>query len=139
MIINWIHFFSSIWMTSLIWFVQIVHYPLFLAVSSQNLTLYCKQHQYLISFIVVPVMIIECITLIYIIMNAPNSKLWIICAFLLLIIWLSTFFIQVPLHHTLSQKATIEVINKLIYTNWIRTICWSIKTILIVFIIKNKF
>ena len=34
--VNYIHFLSSFWMCAIIWFVQVVHYPLFLTVPKFN-------------------------------------------------------------------------------------------------------
>lgn len=51
---------------------------------------------------------------------------------LVVLIWLSTFFIQVPIHQKLLVKKDFFLIEKLNRTNWIRTILWSIKIVLVV-------
>lgn len=46
-----------------------------------------------------------------------------------LLIWLSTFLIQVPLHNALGVEKDTEAIRRLVQTNWIRTILWTVKGI----------
>lgn len=46
-------------------------------------------------------------------------------------VWLSTFLIQIPLHDQLSDENDPIVVSKLVKTNWIRTVLWSGKAILL--------
>lgn len=46
---------------------------------------------------------------------------------LLGIIAISTASLQIPIHLKLSHTATNELIEKLIRTNWIRTIGWTLR------------
>jgi hypothetical protein len=45
------------------------------------------------------------------------------------LIWLVTFFVQVPLHNQLSDGYDESTVHKLINTNWIRTALWSLKSL----------
>ena len=56
---------SSVWMMVLILFVQLVHYPLFVYVSDDKLKAFSKQHQFWISLLVMPAMLIEFFTLFF--------------------------------------------------------------------------
>lgn len=47
----------------------------------------------------------------------------------LLLIWASTFFLSVPLHTKLLTEFEPSVIQKLITTNWPRTILWSLRSL----------
>ena len=51
-------------------------------------------------------------------------------ALLLLIIWISTAFIQVPCHERLLGGFDQQVHQRLVKSNWIRTVAWSIRAIL---------
>ena len=51
---------------------------------------------------------------------------------MVVLIWLSTFLIQVPLHNALSKEKNTEKLSKLICTNWIRTILWTSRSILMI-------
>jgi hypothetical protein len=45
------------------------------------------------------------------------------------IIWLSTFLLQVPIHKKLRSGKEDSHIKRLVATNWIRTIAWSLKAV----------
>lgn len=132
--IIWVHFFCSLWMTSLIWVIQILHYPSFLFIDKNKNIAFSQFHQQRISFLVIPFMILELASLVYLIIKFPLKIEFYILGLLLGLIWISTFLLQVPCHHELSQ-GNIKVINKLIKTNWIRTIAWSIKTSLMIILV----
>ena len=52
-------------MMAVIWFVQIVHYPLFKLVPYNERVMYAQKHQQWISWIVMPAMLIECLSLFF--------------------------------------------------------------------------
>jgi hypothetical protein len=49
---------------------------------------------------------------------------------LLTLIWLSTVALQVPRHNTLSARFDSMVHRSLVVTNWIRTLAWSVRGLL---------
>ena len=118
-------------MTSIIWFVQIVHYPLFKYVPFNSRIEYQKKHMDLISWLVIPGMLIELGSLLLLFQQLEFSFRWIIVLLCLLVIWLSTFLLQVPYHQQLLQNPQEKIITKLVQSNWIRTFFWTLKTILI--------
>lgn len=128
------HIGSTLFMTGLIWFVQVVHYPLFGSVGDSQFTAYEGRHTSLTSFVVGPPMLIEIATALALIWVRPDGiPAWMIWAglALLVIVWLSTAFLQVPYHETLSQGFNADAHNKLVITNWIRTISWSLRGLLV--------
>ncbi|MEC9228537.1 MAG: hypothetical protein VYA21_06865, partial [Verrucomicrobiota bacterium] len=41
--------------------------------------------------------------------------------------WILTYFVSIPLHRTISEDGgSLVELNKLVNTNWYRTICWSV-------------
>lgn len=52
---------------------------------------------------------------------------------LVILLWLTTFFISVPCHSQLSEGKDDRVIERLIGTNWIRTFLWSFKGLVVCF------
>lgn len=46
---------------------------------------------------------------------------------LLAIIWISTFYIQVPIHQRLLEIKDTDLLERLVRTNWIRTAAWTIR------------
>ena len=108
---------------------QFINYPLFKSIKS-DFTNYHKKYTERMGYVVAPLMVIELILVTYIILH-HKENLFVIFIFLLTnIIWASTFFIQVPIHNTLSKKKEKNKIIKLNKSNYIRTICWILKLII---------
>ena len=123
---------SSI-MSGIIWFVQVVHYPLFKSVRNKNFTDYQSKHVKLTGDIVGPFMLMELVVSIYIAFwNTHNELKFLIWTNLglLIMIWLSTFFLQVPLHNRLLKGFDHTVHCSLVRSNWIRTCAWTVKMVL---------
>lgn len=118
---------STWFMVGLIWFVQIVHYPLFAAVGKEQFQEFEQAHQRLTTWVVAPVMLLELATAVVLIALIPAEQQllsW-IALFLLAIIWVSTWLLQVPAHTALAAGFTLEAHRRLLNTNWIRTIAWT--------------
>ncbi len=131
-----INIFSAFFATGLIWTIQLVHYPSMRFVSRDKFELFHSFHQLRISIIAMPLMAIELITSIILFMqNIENesSLIFKINLIIVTLIWFSTIFIQVPLHQKLSKGKKNSLIDKLVLTNWFRTVLWTLKSILIIF------
>ena len=110
---------------------QILSYPLLLKLGISNFYNYYNSYTKRISFIVIPLMIFE--VLLSIILNIILNNFYLFASnILLFVVWGSTFFIQVPIHNKLSSNHSYVLINKLIYTNWIRTMAWICKLITLI-------
>ncbi len=119
---------ATLFMVGLIWMVQVVHYPLFNDIGEQNYASYQQRHQSNITFIVGPVMLIELITAIMLIwypVEGIGKPLVYAGIGLVLLIWLSTAFIQVPCHEKLVKGFDPNAYKWLVNSNWIRTIAWT--------------
>ena len=125
-------------MVGLIWLIQIVHYPLFKYVGKYDFQLYHNGHSMMITPLVGTVMIIELISSILLIVFAPKNvsiTIPIIGIILLFIIWVSTAFLQIPQHNALSKAYELEALNLLVQTNWIRTLAWSMRGFLLLYML----
>ncbi|TVR15996.1 MAG: hypothetical protein EA391_08960 [Balneolaceae bacterium] len=119
---------SSFLLCGLIWTVQLVHYPMFHKLSRKNFSKHIQFHGFRISLIVVPLMVIELLSSFSLAFFSPSDTvLHATGFFIVLLIWLTTFFIQVPLHSKLTMGYNPETVNKLVKTNFIRSVLWSIK------------
>lgn len=79
----------------------------------------------------VPVMLVELGTSILLSFGkTPYSALHQTGLGIVVMIWLITFFKQVPLHEKLSAGYREELVQKLVSSNRWRTFLWSIKSIL---------
>ena len=123
-----LHLAATLFMTGLIWFVQVVHYPLFAGVPGEAFIPYTARHQRLTGFVVGPVMGLELATAIGLFWSPdiPRLELWLGLG-LLGIIWLSTALVQVPRHSRLGRGYDAGVIGELVNSNWLRTAAWTLR------------
>ena len=132
-IVLMINFASTLYMVGLIWFVQLVHYPLLKGVGNEGFADYLNRHQRWTTFAVGPPMIAEAFSTMLLVWYPPpvNTALILLGAGLLLIIWVSTALLQVPCHAKLERGFDEPTHRQLVLTNWIRTLCWSLRGLLV--------
>jgi len=127
--------FASTWfLVGLIWMVQVVHYPLFARVGLAEFVRYETAHASLITLVVGPLMLLELLTALLLLSVWPTSlPPWLGWLGLALIglIWLTTMFVSVPLHARLAQGFDAQVHALLVATNWIRTLAWTARGLLV--------
>ena len=128
MVLLLIHAGATLAMVGLIWFVQVVHYPLFDLASERRFAGFAAEHQRRTSLVVVPLMFAEAGTALALLVAPPlglgRGPLW-LGLLLLVVIWLSTALLQVPLHRRLSNGRDGTAIRRLVASNWLRTTAWT--------------
>lgn len=136
------HVAATLFMCGVIWFIQVVHYPLFERVGTAQFLAYETAHRDLITRVVTPPMLIEGLTAVLLLWQSPQGitpiSLWVGLA-LLAIIWLSTWLVQVPQHNRLIQGFDQHVHRTLVLSNWIRTLGWSARGVLFLFMMARLF
>jgi hypothetical protein len=133
------HAAATLFMVGVIWFVQIVHYPLMARVTAGEFAAYEREHQNRTTFVVAPTMLAEAATAaLIIVLRPPGLGLFLpvvgIC--LLAVIWMSTLFAQVPLHASLSNGFDAVAHRRLVLSNWIRTLLWTGRGVLALVVLK---
>jgi hypothetical protein len=125
------HAAATLFMTGLIWFVQLVHYPLFARVEGRVFPGYEIEHMRRTGWIVTPAMLAEAVTAVALLFDprVPAAAAW-TGAVLLAIVWLSTALLQAPRHVVLRRGFDTSVHARLVATNWIRTVAWSLRSVL---------
>ena len=125
-------------MVGVIWFVQVVHYPLFSRVGEAGFQQYGMDHQRLTSIVVVPGMLAELATAVMLIWFRPAGvsahSVWLGLA-LLATIWLATFVVQIPQHAVLAQAYDLDTQKRLVSGNWFRTVAWSARGLLVLWMV----
>lgn len=122
-----VHLLITSGLVVLIWIIQILHYPSFAFYEEKCFVHAMGSHQRGISFIVIPLMFAE-VFFVGLDMYADEGKLFSLLNLILVgAVWVSTFFLQVPLHNKLLLGKNLDVIQKLVRTNWMRTGLWSLK------------
>jgi uncharacterized membrane protein len=129
-VIYLVHVFATLYMVGLIWFVQIVHYPMYDRVGEDRFAEYESNHTRLTSYAVGPAMLAEALTGIYLVIRQPEgfSALWAwVGLALIAVVWLSTSWLQVPQHNHLSRGYNPKAHRLLVQTNWLRTAAWTVR------------
>ena len=130
-----LHLTATAAMTGLIWFVQVVHYPLFAAVGADQFVGYEVAHQRRTSIVVGLPMAVEGLTVLALFFWPPDGvgrMLPFIGGVLLTVVLASTVFLQVPAHAALAKSYDETHVRRLVRTNWVRTIGWSARLVLAV-------
>ena len=136
-----IHIVATFFMTGLIWFVQVVHYPLFSKVVDADFVHYEEIHMRTTSYVVMPAMLLELLSMPLLVYLQPEwlSAWWFwVDGIGLGIIWLSTFLFQVPQHTRLLKSKDLKTIHQLVRTNWIRTVIWTLRSGVLMRVIHDK-
>ena len=125
-----VHMLCSFFMCGIIWLVQIVHYPSFAFVEDSQFLDFEKFHTKRISYIVAPIMLLELVSAISLMILTDESFIKVNLS-LLILIWLSTGLFSIPCHNELIRQKSPTVIERLIQTNWLRTLLWTVKSLLL--------
>jgi len=138
---------ATLFMTGLIWFVQVVHYPLFATVHTNTtptaFRAYESSHANRTSFVVFPPMAVELLAALAALLPSLRPAFLgqnaaIASATLVVLIWASTGLLQVPLHNRLAANPTAETIRRLVLSNWLRTALWSARAVLLSVLLRHN-
>ena len=127
-------------MAGLIWMVQLVHYPMLATYSALAPATAAVDHQRRISWVVGPLMAVEGVTALVLLVDRPSTMpLWSawLAAALLGVALLSTVLVQVPLHTRLAQGHDERVGERLVNSNWVRTVAWTVRGLLLAWVLAT--
>ena len=120
-------------LAGLIWTVQLVSYPLFGKVGREAFPSYHAAHMSRITLVVAPLMLGELATAIWLVFQPIELGLLFTASLPLLgLNWVSTGLVQVPMHKKLEHDGFDEPTwRKLTTSNWVRTIAWSLRALML--------
>ena len=128
-------------MTGVIWFVQVVHYPLFAKVGTEQFTGYALSHCNLTSSVVALPMVAQALLSLWVAASSTpdNAVLLWVNFFLVLLIWVMTATCSVPSHNRLCADGFSELTHtRLVLTNWVRTALWSLCSVLVTIVLLRR-
>tara|TARA_X000001036_G_scaffold4436_1_gene3990 strand:+ start:710 stop:1117 length:408 start_codon:yes stop_codon:yes gene_type:complete len=128
-----LHFMASSIMVGVIWVIQLVHYPSFNYVEKQRYSNFQSFHMMRISYVVIPVMLAELLTLVLLIYTMDEIEIALVLSgTILLMIWFITAIFFSGAHQKLTLGYDKSVVRDLIKMNWSRTLLWTFRLILLV-------
>jgi hypothetical protein len=130
---------ASAAMCGLIWFVQLVHYPLFARTDTSHAADYPDENQRRTAPVVIPPMLVEAATAAAIAASPPpeiGRPTALLGLGMVAALWLSTLLVQMPLHARLSRDGhSPATVAALVKTNWLRTALWSARALLAIWML----
>ena len=132
---------STLMLVGLIWFVQVVHCPQFARVGTDRFTHYQSEHVRLTTWVVSLPMLLEAVTSVALAWKPPSQDLELACwggFSMVIVIWVSTAVFQVPRHNALATGFDSKAHRGLVLSNWIRTVAWSLRGVLVLFLVNQS-
>ncbi|MBN8598294.1 MAG: hypothetical protein J0L78_11535 [Planctomycetes bacterium] len=136
-LLEWIlivQFAATSYLVGVIWLVQLVHYPMMAELDPSCAGESCRRHASRITPVVGVPMLIEAVCALLLILPgicAARGSLLAWFGFLTVgLLWLITFFVQVPQHARLARQAGVvdrEAVSHLVKWNWLRTALWTLR------------
>jgi len=132
-----LHAVPTLFLCGLIWFVQVVHYPLYGAVGDAQFVAYEVEHCRRVSWITLPMMLAELGLACWLWWaSPPAAAAWTVAGLALVaVVWASTFLLQVPCHDQLAKGPDRAAMRRLVATNWLRTAAWTLRGVIAVWLL----
>jgi hypothetical protein len=127
---------AATWMmVGVIWFVQLVHYPLLAMVGVDRASEIAIEHQRRTGQVVGLPMAIEGVSTLVLLATRPSGVFWLwpwVAAVLLAVALGCTVLLSVPLHAQMASRPAPEIGHRLVSTNWPRTAAWTLRGLVLV-------
>jgi len=137
-IVVWIQAAATLMMAGVTWFAQVAHYPLLGLVGPETFVAYQTANMDQTTLVVGPLIAAEGVTALMLLWRRPKGVLLrhaLVGVALLGVIWLSTASFQVPMHEVLTGGFDPVVHRHLVLSNWIRTVAWSTRGVLVLWMV----
>ena len=126
-------------MCGIIWFVQVVHYPLFARVGGDERA-FAVENQRRTGRVVIPFMLLEGLAAAGIAWAPPPGIPPLLAlggVAIVALLWLSTALVQMPLHARLARDGhQAEAVANLVRSNWPRTLLWTLRAFLAAWMLR---
>ena len=137
-IIILIHVWATLLITGVIWFLQIVHYPLLQHVTRDGFSHYVYKHSQRAGCVIAPLMFLETLTAVLLLWWAPAEippeVVWLGLGLIVVILAVTTF-LQVPQLEKLTYGFKEEAFSALVRNHWLRTVVWTLRSLLVLWIL----
>ena len=121
-------------MVGVIWFVQVVHYPLLSVVPVESAATVAVEHQRRTGWVVMAPMAVEGVTTLMLLAMVPVGVAWFVpwlAGIPLAVALGATVLLSVPRHARMAASPDEQVGRELVTTNWVRTVAWSVRGVVV--------
>ena len=126
-----IHLAVTWMLAGLIWVIQVLAYPQYYRAGEAEFEGYHFAHCLRIGLIATPLLFAEALTAAWLVYEGHRELPFVISVGLIPVIWLSTAFLQAPLHIKLMKGFDAGLVRRVILTNWVRTLAWTARGVLV--------
>ncbi len=134
--------FFTIYAVGMIWTLQLNHYPLYNSIAPEDFKDYMAAHNRRLLLPIVLPSAIAFATAIVLLFLPPAGVSRVPLAMVVclnIVIALSTAFVQGPAHRALEQQGySPALVQRVIRTNWVRTVAWTISGILLISVMRQS-
>ena len=131
---------ATLVMVGVIWFVQVVHYPLLAVVPPESASTVALDHQRRTGWVVALPMAVEGVSTLALLWRVPEPvPSWMpwLGAVLLAVALGCTVLLSVPRHARMAENPDARVGRELVLTNWPRTVAWSARGVLCLVMVEH--
>ena len=135
-----VHAAATLYMTGVIWMVQLAHYPLMALVGAEELPAWQAENLRRTTWVVGLPMLVEAATTVALLTVADARVLGVLPwlgALVLAAIWVSTAVLQVPAHDALARTFNADTVGRLVASNWLRTVLWTTRSALVLYMVHR--
>lgn len=125
---------ATLFLTGQVWFLQVVHLPLLLRTAGIDFAAYAKAQRLRNTWLMAMPMLVELITGAWLLVTPFPHRAAFHAFLLLAVIWIVTLAWIVPLNSRLTRGYDEDIIRILIRSNWIRTVCWTARAAIMIWI-----
>lgn len=114
-------------LAAVLWVVQLVVYPAFASIDPGNFCAWHRRYTRTIGCVVAPLILIQAAAVAHAwgsLSPAPGPL--VVQSLAILVAWGVTAAVSVPLHHRLGKSRDPVAMQRLVRTNWWRTLAWSL-------------
>lgn len=133
----WAQVATTWFLVGLIWVVQIVIYPQMARMVATGFPEWHRAYTQRIGWVVAPMMVLETALAGWWVLSSPGDGIAWGGVGLVVIVWASTFALQIPMHRRLAGGWDESTIERLVATNWVRTVAWSLRGLLFLGLIAS--
>lgn len=123
------HAIAVLFLTGIIWTIQLINYPGFRDIEKRQWPGYHRRHSRHITILVLPPMITELGISSWLVWTQLN-ELHVAFFSLSLFTWVITALVFIPLHQRIVVRPTERNLRRITGLNWLRTLAWTASSVL---------
>ena len=126
---------ATLFSVGVIWFMQVLEYPLFAYVGEESFPSFHTQHNRRLPGVVfLPMLVAFASTVMLLFVRPAAVPGWLawLGVFFVGVVLASSFTLLIPRHMRLTSEGySLEVVRELVRFNWIRTIAWTLHALVL--------